>query len=65
MKETLLTCNYGPGGNVIDQEMYLQGQPCSACRQGRDRERYSLWKIETQSLNFMKASWMYFRIYHS
>ncbi|GBM11931.1 hypothetical protein AVEN_160120-1, partial [Araneus ventricosus] len=24
-------CNYGPSGNVRDQPVYKQGQPCSAC----------------------------------
>lgn len=27
----LYTCNYGPGGNIIRQQMYRRGSPCSAC----------------------------------
>lgn len=30
----LYTCNYGPAGNIIFSQMYLQGAPCSACPAG-------------------------------
>lgn len=30
-KYSLLTCNYGPGGNVEGEEVYKAGSACSAC----------------------------------
>ncbi|XP_057668227.1 venom allergen 3-like isoform X2 [Diorhabda carinulata] len=30
-----LVCNYGPGGNIIGQPVYLQGIPCTGCPKGR------------------------------
>ena len=30
----LYTCNYGPAGNVLDQQMYAPGEACSRCPAG-------------------------------
>lgn len=29
-----LTCNYGPGGNVVGMPVYVEGQPCTRCPNG-------------------------------
>lgn len=26
-----LVCNYGPGGNIVNQPVYKRGKPCSQC----------------------------------
>lgn len=30
----LLICNYGPGGNIEGEEVFVEGPPCSQCRMG-------------------------------
>lgn len=30
-KRLIVICNYGPGGNFLDQKVYRRGEPCSQC----------------------------------
>ncbi|XP_043201156.1 venom allergen 5-like [Amphibalanus amphitrite] len=34
MHKHLLVCNYGPGGNIEEHDLYLAGAPCSKCPNG-------------------------------
>ena len=34
MHSHLLVCNYGPGGNIKERDLYVAGAPCSQCPNG-------------------------------
>ncbi|CAL4078789.1 unnamed protein product [Meganyctiphanes norvegica] len=37
---TLYVCNYGPGGNILGEEMYKTGNPASECGESGNSTKY-------------------------
>merc|ERR1711872_819313 len=49
--ETLIVCNFSPGGNMGGAPMYLEGEACSLCGEGSSARMDSVWSKYTWSFN--------------
>lgn len=38
--KTFVVCNFGPGGNIEGEPVYIEGTPCSKCRTGKCHNTY-------------------------